>query len=228
MRAEWGRLALAAGLLASSAQGMAQTSYYMRVLVGPPKSTPSTTQPIVKEEPTPVSVTTPPIPSPSPPPATETPEAPPAVVPPIGTDPTDMSNPGPAKPEEQVVGSTEPSSKPQGYQSPVAVPPRADACDGDVRTINETTAAAMGQKITMWSLGLKWLFGFSVWRIRNANAVPVTVTLSGGVLSKTVTVPARADIIVVSLSIGRYEHSLWLKGRMVDRKAPSGSTYTAC
>jgi hypothetical protein len=228
MRAKWGRLALAAGLLASSAQGMAQTSYYMRVIVGPPKSSPSPALPSVKEESAPVPVPTTPIATPSPPIAIETPAAPPAVVLPAGTDPTDMSNPGPAKPEEEVSGSTEPASKPAGYQSPTAVPPRADACDGDIRTISESTAGAMGQKITMWSLGLKWLFGFSVWRIRNANAVPVTVTLSGGVLSKTVTVPARADIIVVSLSIGRYEHSLWLKGRMVDRKAPSGSTYTAC
>jgi hypothetical protein len=155
--------------------------------------------------------------------------------PPAPTDPTDVSNPAPPTPEAQVGPSTEPGTKPVGYVSPTTQPKANQGCDGKSTAINGATAGAMGQNVSFWSLGYDGFFiRFSVWRIRNANTVPVTVQLSGGLFSaKTVTVGAMSDSIAFSLAIGwTGEHQLRLyrggQWVLIDRKTPASISYQGC
>lgn len=94
----------------------------------------------------------------------------------------------------------------------------------------------MEQKVSFWSMGISgFLFRASIWRVRNANLVPVTVQIAGGLLSatKTVTVPARSDVIAYSLAIGwtgehvlrLYRGGSWV---LVDRKTPVSGSYKGC
>lgn len=150
------------------------------------------------------------------------------------TDPSDVANPAPAKPEGQVGASVPPSSPPSGYQDPTKPPASSGACDGRTVALNGSTLAAMPQKVTFWSLGWNgWLLQFSVWRVRNANAVPVTLQLTNGIFSKTLSVPARSDVIAFDLlpAMGG-THKLYLSrgGQwvLVDLKSPVPGSYTAC
>lgn len=132
--------------------------------------------------------------------------------------------------------STEPSTRPADYQPATTQPRPGQGCDGTVIPIGAGTAASMQQNVTFWSLGINGIiFKASIWRIRNANPVPVTVQLSGGLLSstKTWTIPARSDVIAYSLAIGwTGEHQLRLyrggQWVLVDRKTPASTTYRGC
>lgn len=150
------------------------------------------------------------------------------------TDPSDVANPAPAKSEGQVGASVPPSSPPTAYQDPTKPPSASGACDGRTVALNGSTVAAMPQKVTFWSLGWSgWFLQFSVWRVRNANAVPVTLQLTNGIFSKTLSVPARSDVIAFDLlpAMGG-THKLYLSrgGQwvLVDVKSPVSGSYTAC
>lgn len=147
-----------------------------------------------------------------------------------------MSNPAPPVQASEVVGSTQPASPPPGYQNPVTSPGRGNACEGDQYAISDSTAQAMGQKVSFWFLGWNgWLVRYAIWRIRNANTVPVAVRLVGPWGAKEYTVPARRDVIGWSFSISlsflssdTVEHGLYMKRGgvwvLVDRKSSSSQT----
>jgi hypothetical protein len=208
-------------------------SYYMRSpilkLVKSGSPAPAEETEVVK---VPTSTPTPTPATPVPTPATPTPTPQPDPEP---TDPTDALDPAPPLPEAQVGPSSEPATKPAGYVSPTTQPKPNQGCDGKSTAINGATASAMNQKVSFWSLGFDGFFiRFSVWRIRNANSVPVTVQLSGGLFSaKTVTVGAMSDSIAFSLSLGwTGEHQLRLyrggQWVLIDRKTPSSGSYQGC
>jgi hypothetical protein len=150
------------------------------------------------------------------------------------TDPSDVANPAPAEPESQVGASPAPPSPPAGYQDPTKAPATSGACDGATIGLNGQTVAAMPQKVTFWSVGWNgFILRFSVWRIRNANAVPVNVSLTNGIFSKSVTVPARSDVITFDiLPAMSGQHKLYLSRGgewvLVDVKNPSSGSYTGC
>ncbi len=172
---------------------------------------------------------------PTPTPTIEPDHASPTVAVPRSTDPTDVADPADPLPESQVGSSTENGSRGVGYQSPSTMPRPGQGCEGRTVRIGDASAAAMNQNVSFWSLGFSgFLVRFSVWRIRNANLLPVTVQLEGGLFSsKTVLVPARSDVIAYSLAIGwTGEHRLRLYrgGRwvLIDRKVPVSASYSGC
>ena len=219
-------LLLGASAMASSIAD-AQTFYMRTKLMEPVRAS------VVVSTPTPASTPTP-TPISAPAPASDPTPSPAPITTPAPTDPTDVSNPAPPVPEAQVGPSSEPATKPAGYQSPTTQPKSNQGCDGKTTTINGATAAAMGQNVSFWSLGYDGFFiRFSVWRIRNANAVPITVQLSGGLFTKTVAVPALSDAIAFSLAIGwTGEHQLRLyrggQWVLIDRKTSSSTSYQGC
>lgn len=226
---------LALTMASVSSEAMAQT-YYVRyhnkyMLKGAtPASEPAQT-PTPSQTPTPAPAPTPtPTPAPVPTPTPTPTPTPPA------TDPTDVTNPAPALPEDEVKGSTEPAKPPVGYQDPTDNPGRGNACEGDQSVINDATAQAMSQKVSFWFLGWNgFITRFAIWRIRNANTVPVAVRLVGQWGTKEYTVPARRDIVGWSFSISlgflsssSVEHGLYLKRGstwvLVDRKTTTSQT----
>jgi hypothetical protein len=179
-----------------------------------------------------------PTPSPSPAP-TPTPAPSPTPTPtPTPTDPSDLSNPAPPVPESQVKPSVEPTSPPPDYQAPTVVPKPSDSCEADSSVINDATANAMSQKVSFWFLGWSgWIIRASIWRIRNANAEPITVRMTWPTGAREYTIPAKRDIIGWGLQIGWFnasvDHGLYLKRGntwvLVDRKTTNSQTInTSC
>ena len=204
--------------------------YYNKSMIRgatPKGSGEASSSPVVTPAPTPAPTPTPtatPTPTPAPTPAPVVPEP---------TDPTDATNPGPAVSEDDVRGSTEPSKPPAGYVAPTTTPKPTDACEGDSTIIGEATSQAMSQKVSFWFLGWTgWITRFSIWRIRNANTVPVTVRLVGQSGTKEYVIPARRDVIGWSFALSIFnsnvEHGLYMKRGsqwvLVDRKTTTNQT----